>query len=303
MNLLGIETFITIVETQSLSKAAEMLFLSQSTVTHRLNALEKELDIKLINRSQGKRYITLTSKGEEFITIAKRWFALQKDTDIWKTEESKLYLNIGIVDSLSSYVFPPLIKKIVQTETTLSMKTSSQWSITICNLLESYEIDIGIVSRFKKSNSLLTEPLFSEQMVLVSSSINSNFPDILHPKELDKRKELKLDWGEDFQIWHDNLWNPLDSIGLIVDTSGLIFNLIDIPGSWAIVPLAVAHSYKNKQPIKISTLTDSPPERTLYKIKNRYTKPSRRESLRIFEDYLDDFIKECNYIKPLDPLK
>lgn len=290
MNLFGIEAFLAIVEFQSLSKAAEKLFLSQSTITHRLNTLEHELDVELVKRSQGQRYITLTPKGEEFITIAKRWMSLQKDTDIWRSQEPKLVLNIGMVDSLNSYVFPSLFKEITKFKPEFSMKISSHWSTTICRLLESYEIDLGIVSRLIKSESILAEPIFNEQMVLVSSLAHSNFSDIVHPGGLNVRKELKLDWGEDFQLWHNTWWDPLTPIDLLVDTSGLIFNLIDIPDSWAVVPLAVAHSFKKVMPIRISELVESPPNRTLYKIKNRFTKPSRKESLRIFEDYLQDFV-------------
>lgn len=296
MNSLGIETFLTIVETQSLSKAAEKLYLSQSTITHRLNSLEDELDVKLVKRSQGQRYITLTPKGEEFITIAKRWMSFQNDMDIWRTVEPNLTLSIGLVDSLSSYVFPPLFKRLTKNEPSLSLKISSHWSTTICRLLESYEIDIGIVSRLVLSKSIIAEPIFSERMILVSSCTYSNFGDIVHPKELDKKKELKLDWGEDFQLWHDSWWDPSISIDLMVDTSGLIFNLIEIPDSWAVVPLAVAQNFEKIMPIRISELAEPPPVRTLYKIKNRFTRPSQRESLKIFEYYLQDFIENNPYL-------
>lgn len=296
MNLLGIEAFLTIVETQSLSKAARKLFLSQSTITHRLNSLEDELGVKLINRSQGQRYITLTPKGEEFMTIAKRWISLQKDTEIWKTEEPTLSLSIAMVDSLCSYVFPPLFKEITKTETAISLKVSSHWSKTISKLLLSYEIDMGIVSRLIESNSIIAEPIFSEKMVLISSSINSNFEDIVHSRELDVSKELKLDWGEDFQRWHDTWWDPSIPINLRVDTSGLILSLIDISDSWAIVPLAVAHNFKRNIPIKISTLAEPAPDRTLYKVVNRFTKPSRRDSLKLFEKHLHIFIKKNPYL-------
>lgn len=293
MNLLGIEAFLTIVETQSLSSAAQKLFLSQSTITHRLNSLEEELDVKLINRSQGQRYITLTPKGEEFITIAKRWNSLQKDTDIWRTKEPKLKLNVGLVDSLSTYVFPPLFAQITKIESSLSLKISSHWATKICDLLESNEIDIGIVSRLIKSNDIVSEPIFKEEMVLVSNSLISNYGDIVHPNELDVSKELILDWGEDFNLWHNKWWSNENYQDLVVDTVGLIFNLIHIPNSWAIVPLTVARYFIDKQQkgIKISTLTDPPPNRVIYKIINRYTKPSRRETLKIFEEYLDNFIK------------
>lgn len=54
MNILNIETFLTIVETQSLSKASEKLFVSQSTISTRLNSLEKELNTTLKKGSLGR---------------------------------------------------------------------------------------------------------------------------------------------------------------------------------------------------------------------------------------------------------
>ena len=43
MNLAEIETFLTIVNTKSITKTADLLFLSQPTVSHRLTSLENEL--------------------------------------------------------------------------------------------------------------------------------------------------------------------------------------------------------------------------------------------------------------------
>ena len=46
MDLSEIETFLTIVNTKSITKTADILFLSQPTVSHRLKALEKELGFR-----------------------------------------------------------------------------------------------------------------------------------------------------------------------------------------------------------------------------------------------------------------
>ena len=42
MNLAEIETFLTIVNTKSITKTADLLFLSQPTVSHRLTSLEND---------------------------------------------------------------------------------------------------------------------------------------------------------------------------------------------------------------------------------------------------------------------
>ena len=41
MDLTDVEMFLTIVNTKSISKTAETLFLSQPTISHRLKVLEK----------------------------------------------------------------------------------------------------------------------------------------------------------------------------------------------------------------------------------------------------------------------
>ena len=47
MDRTDIELFLSIVEHNSISKAAEILHFSQSTVSYRLKCLEKELNISL----------------------------------------------------------------------------------------------------------------------------------------------------------------------------------------------------------------------------------------------------------------
>ena len=61
MNIAAIQTFLAIVETGSLARAASKLNVTQSTVTTRLKTLEATLGQKLINRS--KTGATTTSAG------------------------------------------------------------------------------------------------------------------------------------------------------------------------------------------------------------------------------------------------
>ncbi|MBL6772438.1 MAG: LysR family transcriptional regulator [Alphaproteobacteria bacterium] len=61
MNIAGIQTFLAIVETGSLARAASRLNVTQSTVTTRLKTLEATLGQKLINRS--KTGASTTSAG------------------------------------------------------------------------------------------------------------------------------------------------------------------------------------------------------------------------------------------------
>lgn len=52
MNLAEIETFLTIVNTKSITRTADLLFLSQPTVSHRLNSLENGTGISSCHPKQ-----------------------------------------------------------------------------------------------------------------------------------------------------------------------------------------------------------------------------------------------------------
>ena len=73
MNHLDIQTFLTIVSSPSLSKAAEALYVSQPALSHRLSALEHEVGAELVVRHRGIRAIELTDAGQRFVPIAKKW--------------------------------------------------------------------------------------------------------------------------------------------------------------------------------------------------------------------------------------
>ena len=76
MNLAEIETFLTIVNTKSITRTADLLFLSQPTVSHRLTSLENELGFPLVIRQKGHKQVELTAKGTDFIILAERWMSL-----------------------------------------------------------------------------------------------------------------------------------------------------------------------------------------------------------------------------------
>ena len=68
MNITGLQTFVSIVETGSLVRASEQLNVTQSTVTARLRTLEQELGATLLHRQ--KSGVTLTASGTKLLGYA-----------------------------------------------------------------------------------------------------------------------------------------------------------------------------------------------------------------------------------------
>lgn len=73
MTLQQIHYMITISETGSLNKAAELLYVSQPSLTNAVKELEKELGITIFYRNG--RGVTLTNDGTEFMLQAKQIYS------------------------------------------------------------------------------------------------------------------------------------------------------------------------------------------------------------------------------------
>ena len=63
INLKQLEVFVATAEYSSFTKAAEELFLTQSTVSSHISSLESVLGVRLIQRSARQR-VSLTKEGE-----------------------------------------------------------------------------------------------------------------------------------------------------------------------------------------------------------------------------------------------
>lgn len=68
MNIDYIESFLYVVEYKSVHKAANVLFLSQPTISARIKALEESLNVKLFIRTG--RQLSLSKEGELFLPYA-----------------------------------------------------------------------------------------------------------------------------------------------------------------------------------------------------------------------------------------
>lgn len=68
MNTVQLECFLTVAEYPNFSKASEALKLTQPAVTHQIQSLEKELNVKLFRRTS--KNVSLTQEGLLFISDA-----------------------------------------------------------------------------------------------------------------------------------------------------------------------------------------------------------------------------------------
>ena len=104
-----IYAFIAIHEEMNISKAAEKLFISQSSLSTRIKILERELGYQLFFRGKGQRKLTLTSEGEEFSKLALEYKEIvEKMFDIGGKRH---ILRVSSVDSLGIFILTSVYER------------------------------------------------------------------------------------------------------------------------------------------------------------------------------------------------
>lgn len=300
MNPLAMETFLVVVQSQSLTKAAKELHIAQTTVSQRLKVLEKELGIKLIERGKGIKQISLTPSGEEFYKLAEQWSFIQQSTKTLQSQGPKLGLVVGSVDSINTFVLPPVYESLINYQTPFDLSIQTLHSAEIYEKIESRQIDVGFVVRDRIHPNVIVTKVFTNPMVGLCIKGNSDSKSKkVHPSELNPEHELYMPWGHEFQSWHEHWWGSLSSKGIKLDSTHLFMKLLKNPNQWAVVPQWIANQALATGNFSVFQLTDSPPDFICYKLIHRKNTALTQQALSIFDHFfqlsvsarIDDQIK------------
>lgn len=110
MDLDHIKEFIVLTKTENYLEAAENLFISQSTLSKHIKALEKELGVALFDRTT--RQVTLSKAGQIYLDYAQQMVSLQHQckTSLMNLKEAKEQnLSIGSIPIMAPYGITDLI--------------------------------------------------------------------------------------------------------------------------------------------------------------------------------------------------
>ena len=296
MDFIDLETYLAAADTLNLTKAADNLFVSQSTVTHRLKRMEDELQYKLFIRQKGKRNIELTIRGEEFMSIAQRWVALHKEMEQLKHSYSKA-LSIASIDSVITTILPEILKEISKKEYEVNVRIQTEHTPVIYDLVRSREADIGFASTDAGYPELITEPVFCQKFVLIKPCQCPGEPRQIHPSELDPSLEIFQPWGYDYMKWHDYWWPATVTPHIKIDSVTALTNFLDDERYWSIVPLSSVKTILGSYHVQIYDIQDPPPDWVCYKVKHKYPNKQNIGGIRTFESIFNQFISNTDLFR------
>ncbi len=298
MNIDQIKTFLAIVDYGSFSSASGHLFITQSNVSKRLESLEDELGIKLILRKKGQRTIELTEYGVNYVPIARQMLVLLEASNNLKNKEDIKQLRIASVDAVNNFTLVPLFQDHIKKFSNIKLSVLTHHSNEIPSLIENNTADIGFVFSRINYSFIDYKPIYRELMYLICPE-GSIYTDNYDPALLDPKKEVYLNWGQDFVQWHNRYFNPNDHAMIDVNAGTEIQLYLQEKDSWAIAPMSVIEQIRLRNPesnVVYYRLKDSPPPRICYEITNRNQNAYQKNVISIFEEELDEFIDKNKYI-------
>ncbi|MGN1398953.1 MAG: LysR substrate-binding domain-containing protein [Erysipelotrichaceae bacterium] len=167
-----LETFITVAELKSFTKAANTLNLTQPAVSNHINQLEKEYNTKLFVRE--KRDFALTNEGKIALTYARRLKALHQKMmqKIVDEQTASSHVKIGITHTSENNDITEVLAQYANQMSRMTITIITESINNLYDMLENYEIDIAIVDGQRPSNKLNYLMLDTDYLVCVLSNEN-----------------------------------------------------------------------------------------------------------------------------------
>jgi LysR family cyn operon transcriptional activator len=168
MDLRRLRYFAAVAEQLNFTRAAELMHVTQSTLSHQIKQLEAEVGHRLFDRN-GKR-VVITEIGEQLLPKFKR--ALQDIDDSirgvqGKTLEFSGHLRLGVTHSLNISLIPKCVAELFKRHPTVKVSIKELSADTIARSIESDELDMGITYRPRNGSLLSFEPLCHDEMALI----------------------------------------------------------------------------------------------------------------------------------------
>jgi len=168
MDIRQLRYFLDIAQTEHLTRSAQNLFVTQSTLSHGLRQLEQELGLVLFERLG--RGLKLSQAGSEFRAYASRALQELEAGRMAMADLSGLQsgsLCVGAIPTFLNTVVPPAVAGFQQAYPKVSVAVHELRAEPLEAALLAGALDLGVAFHPTAHAEIEAEPLFDERLLLV----------------------------------------------------------------------------------------------------------------------------------------
>ncbi len=204
MNLKECNYFIAIAEEQSLSKAAERLYMAQSSVSQFLSTLEAELDTQLfIRTSKGVR---ITEAGKllldfSYKTLSSLHVMEEEMQDLSTLQRGRVI--VGISSFRGSYLLPPVLNAFHLDYPQINIEFVEENSMELEQRLVKGDIDIALLVLPTTDSRIVSKFVMKDEICLITNAThpvmqhvhpNTDFSASQIPQCIDLRNAMEYEF-------------------------------------------------------------------------------------------------------------
>lgn len=167
----SLHVFLTVAEKQNFSRAAEELHMTQPAVSQYIQALERTIGTRLLERTN--KYVRLNKAGVIVYHHAKEIMALYSRMQSLVDDllyEGKGDLSIGASYTFGEYVLPHIIAYLRKEYPLIKPNITIGNTKKVAELILAHQLDVGIVEGDFKHEELSIEPFSEDHMFVVVSA-------------------------------------------------------------------------------------------------------------------------------------
>lgn len=166
-----LKVFITVVERQNFSRAAEELLMTQPAVSQYIRTFEENIGARLLERTS--KYVRLTKAGEivyhhgtEIVGLYTRMQTLVDDLINYASGP----LSIGASFTFGEYVLPHIIAKMHENHPAIHPTVTIGNTKEIVNYMTRHQLDVGIIEgKFNNDPQMHVDDFAEDYMVVIAS--------------------------------------------------------------------------------------------------------------------------------------
>lgn len=287
MEIRQIQYFLSVVETGSFSAAADVHFISQSSLSKVIIALEKELGVSLFDRS--KRKVFLTPAGEAFLEHAVKLITAYKDMAV-ELDGYKATLDsfsIATIPVLTQYGITTLLAKFRDLHPNIRFTMDEIDGLNILPALDEHRFDLAFARHNYLNQDRYASLEICEDKLLVVVSKNSHHANrsSISLKELSNDNFIVFDKVTDL---HKLIMDECKKAGFdptIFYSSHRKVSVLGLVGTnigLALMPVKIYNYYQNQDVLAIPLDENISCNIVLVFLKNRILP----EAARIFVDFM-----------------
>jgi DNA-binding transcriptional LysR family regulator len=227
-------TFLAIAAHGSFVEAAARLFVTQSTVSARIQNLEDELGVTLFIRNRSGA--TLTPSGQRFLRHAKTLVKTveQARYDVGLPSRYRASLRIGGRIALWENFLPNWVGWMRQMAPDVSIRSEIGFEEDLMRQLIEGTLDVVLMYTPSHASGVIVEHLFDETLVMVSSDPATRWPGDDY---------IYVEWGPGFYAKHREAYPDLERPPQVVNIGWLGIQLILANGGSCFLPERMARSF------------------------------------------------------------